>query len=54
MEMGLFVVVFFFSGGGAGNLDLMPMVFFAIITSALYVKAGCLTRAIFSAETKIW
>lgn len=51
MEMDLFMVVFFFDGGGVGDLDLMSMVFIST-TLALALKAGCLTSSMLSVESE--
>lgn len=54
MKMSFFFEVdFFFKGGSADDLDLMAVVFFAINTLALFLKAGFLIRVIFSGERKM-
>lgn len=50
VEMGFFMVVFLFSGGNAGGLGLMAVVFFVTVTSALALKDSYLTYTIFSSE----
>lgn len=55
VEISFFMVIIFFGSGGSGDLGLMAVVFFAIVTSALSLKSSCFTHAIFSNESeKLW
>lgn len=42
-----FIVHFSIGGGGAGDLDFMEVVFFAVVTSTLSLKTNCLNCTIF-------